>query len=569
MIFFSLHREDRMSSVTASDRSNQTDEIRRIREDYESKESESTKKKNKEIRQMNERHDKELARIKAEYDNQVATLRNKQSESIDERDRKHNDDVSRIRELYMDSLRKKTTDDMREKESMKSAFEQDLDKQKQISDQQKEILEKNIESTVNDKNRLITETEQRSNEEMRQAIDNNREKLNNRHNEELRAVSGDRDRVVSEMNKLVKDIKETDKNELETEKKNHRLEVERDHNSFETAIRGEHAMSSEVLNSKEKMLQDELGHLRNQYQKRMDDETERMQQIREQFAEQYEGRTGSKILKMKSDLAMAKNQQISDAISGKKSNEIEKKNIIQSYQDREEGLQKEKAQIYDSVNQVAHERIATANRSAEKLLSESNRRNKIEQQTSDMRYRDAFGQNEEVLKNQVLQSQNKAEERVRKVMKVSSLAQKNQLRLHEEGLIAIKDKHAEDLQNQREAQLESMKDMYERMDKRLKSAEQHLAKKHEDAIDFYENKIDSLEAQNREELQRLTKAYEARANQKEKAVKQEEGTITSKYEQKMALQEDVHRKELDRIEKRHQEQLQAVIARVNAAQKKV
>lgn len=558
-----------MSSISAADRSNQTDEIRRIREDYENKESESTKKKNKELREMNERQDKELAKIKAAYDDQITTMKSKQSETLDERDRRHFEDVNRIRELYSESLRRKSVDGAQERESMKSTFDEDLKKQKDISEQQKSLLEKNMVGAINEKNKIITDTQKRTSEMLKAGIEGNADRLNKKHSEEIKAIVGDRDRVVAETGKLVADIKNNDRVELDNEKRNHRLEVDRNHLNFETTVRDEHAQAEAMLNSKEEMLQDQVAHLNHVYQNRIEDETGKIQKMRDQFADEYESRTGMQIKKAQSDLSRVKSQQAIDLIGNKKSSELEKKHIIEAYQDRENALQKEKGEIFESVNEVAHERISKTNRDAEKLLADTNRRNKMDQQVSDMRYREAFAENETVLKDRVSQSQNKAEERVQKVMRVTNLAQKNQMKLHEDGLNTLKTKHSEDLQNQREAQLEAMKDMYGRMDNRIKSTEQRLFKKHEDAVDFYENKIDALQAQNKDETLRLVKTFEDRNKQREKAVAQEEAMITSKFEQRMAMQEDAHKKELDRLERRHQEQMQAVVSRVNAAQKKV
>ena len=56
-----------MSSVSGSDRSRQTDDIRSIREEYEKKEAELIKKQKRELQRAAERQDQQTSKIREEY----------------------------------------------------------------------------------------------------------------------------------------------------------------------------------------------------------------------------------------------------------------------------------------------------------------------------------------------------------------------------------------------------------------------------------------------------------------------------------------------------------------------
>jgi hypothetical protein len=555
-----------MSSITASERNNQSDEIRRIREEYEAKESDTTKKKNKEIKSLSEKQDAELNKIRDEYSNQVDTLRSKQSESLDERDRRHSDEISKIRDMYVESLKRKSQDEVKDRENEKEAFQNSIDKEKTIAEQQKASAVRGLRNALTEKDRLLTDRQERTTEQLQTSLRERAEKMNEKHKQELGAVTQDRDREVGDLRNTLDNVKSSYSDRLSAEERNHRADTDRREAAFENTYRNQEHNNAEMIAVRDSIMKEEKQHLNAKMSKRMDDETEKMTALRENFATGMEKRTGDMIRSANIEASQAKNDRILDSVANRRISDLQKEHLMTSYQQREDDLMRQRNGIYSQVNDKARERVNQVIERTDKLIGETGRRNRMEQDIEGMRTKEALTQAELLRKDQLDTANTRADQRVRKVVNSTNMAQKEESRQHMENVDELRHNYTGNLQAQREAQLESMNNIYSRMDQKLRDLEAHLMKKHDDAVEFYESKIDEIVSQNKKDTQRMNQNFEARMSQRDKAAKMEQDTITQKYEQKMALQEDVHQKDLNRLEKRHQEQMQSVAARAASAQ---
>ncbi len=557
-----------MSSISPFDRSNQTDEVRRAREDYENKEAENTKKKNKEIKSLNEKKDQELDKVRDQYNEQLETLRNRHNEQIDERDKRHAEDISKMRDLYADSLRKKSTDEVREREASRSAYEGEIKKEKEISEEQKSEQERGFKKSLSDFDRALGDNQNRSIRVQQQGLQERSDHLNNKHAGEMKSVTEDRDRRVAELRHTLDDTKMTYEDLLVKEARDHRAESDRRTSAFETIYTNQEHNNSEMISSRDAILAESRLSNNRKIGEKIQNETDKMTALREKYADQMDNRTGAMVREARAEVSRAKNDQALESVTGKRMRDLDHEHLVSAYQAREEDLQRQKNEVFDKANEVARDRISTVLGKNEKIMNEANRRNRLDQNTQEMKSREAFAQQENVHKDQILLTNNRADQRVHKVLTATNAVQKNITEQNQENLENVKHNYSDSLQNQREAQLESMKTIYSRMDQKLRDLEAHLLKKHDDAVEYYETKIDETENQHKKDTQRMNQLFETKFNQREKAFKMEEDSLEKKYEQKMAIQDDVHQKDLNRMEKRHQEQVQSIISRATAAQSK-
>lgn len=96
-----------MSSISASDRRNQTDELRNQREEYQNRETDQAKRHKKEIKRILSRHDQEIQEIKDTYQKQISTLKERSNKNLTERDVENQAKIEKLRSAYTESLRKR------------------------------------------------------------------------------------------------------------------------------------------------------------------------------------------------------------------------------------------------------------------------------------------------------------------------------------------------------------------------------------------------------------------------------------------------------------------------------
>jgi len=555
-----------MSSVNASERNQQTDELRRMREEYDKQEAESTKRKNKELRAMNEKHEQELQANQESYEKQLELIRNKHREIINERDEKHANDSRKLREMYVESLARKTTEGDRLKQEMKETFKSEVEKERQVAAQQRQSLERDFRDSLRERDRQVADGEGRSIEKMKEGLQQRTEKLGEKHKIEMKALVSDRDRQIGQLRNTVDEMKSEFNDQKATDRRLQRSELDRRDAALETIVHNMDRSNSEMIRNRDEQLQNARKEMQNDFQGKMKAEHERMNDLTKQYGDQLESRTFSAIKSAKAEVARVKNDQVLDMITNRRLRDLERKNVQETYQQRFESLEKEKDQIFDVTNAKARDRVEKVIDRTDKLMAENNRRNRMSQNISNMRSREALATNERLHEDQVQTMNNQMDKRVRRIMNDTMSAQKTQIRQHEENLDILKGNYSDNLQNQREAQLETMKNVYDRMDKKIRDQESKLTKKHEEAIEFYEAKIDELEEKKRKDLLKQAETFESRNKQQQKAVNQAMESMELKHKQNVATQEELHRKEIERLEKRHQEQMQTVVARSAAAQ---
>jgi hypothetical protein len=557
-----------MSSISAADRSNANDEVRRVREEYERQEAESAKRKNREVRALTEKYDKDLTEVTDSYDHQLAKTREKNSEVIEDRDRRHAEDVAKVRQTYVESMRRKADDESRDRQAMKLSHESEVNKLKDIGDQQLKTQQRNFGNVIREKDRASEDNEQHSIVGLQDKLKDRVQKLNHKHEEEVRELTKIRDGEKQESSEKYEILKGNDRDRFMAKERMDRDELASRVNAFETSYRNQEHDNSYLLDTQGKELKEENSHLRELYKDKYDKDAELMAKMRDHYANEIENRTGGQIRSAQAEMSRARNEQVLDSINNRRLRDLDHHHLERASEDRIKDLEKQKNQVYDVVNDENRAKINTVIDRTNKLLAETDRRTKMQQNVLTLKNKEAVNQTEQAYEDQLATVKTRTDSRIRNIVRTTDQSQKASERQHEIGLEALKKDYSENLQNQREASLETMKQTYSRMEQRLRDLEVNWMKKHDALVEFYEGKTQDLQEKSKEEIQRQAQMYEQRSNIREKGVKQEEDSIEQKYQQRAATQEELHRKELERMEKRHQEQMQALASRVNAAAKK-
>ena len=557
-----------MSSISPSERSSSNDEIRRIREEYERQEAESAKRKSKEIHSLTEKYDKDLDNVRDSYDQQLSKTRDKQAETIEERDRRHADDVAKMRETYLGTLKRKAEEDYRDRNTIRQSHDSEMEKFKEISDQQLKAQQRNFASNVKERERESSTTEAKAIQEMQDKLQDRTRKLGDKHELELHYLTKNRDEERRNADEKFADLRANDRDELKAVKRMDREELARRTKAHENLLQNQEHDNTYLVETQKKELVEENQHLRDHYRGKYEEEAGKMGKLREHYANEIENRTGSIIRAAQTEASEARNEQILDSINDRRLRDLDHEHLERAADARIKDLERQRDDIYGVVNERARDKVGEVISRTDKILASTDRRVKGEVYVGNLKNKEALNEAERANKDSLATINTRTDSRIRTIMRTANQGQQSQIRNHEEALESLRKDYNENLNNQREAQLETMKQTYSRMEQRLRDLEVNWMKKHDALVEYYEAKNADTVDKSKEELRKLAEGYETRFTNREKAVKMEEESIEQKYQQKMALQEEAHRKELDRIEKRNQEQLQAVASRTAAAMKK-
>jgi hypothetical protein len=557
-----------MSKIDAADRNRQTDEIRRIREEYDEKSADNSKKTSRDMRAQNVKHQKDMENLKNEYERQITEMRNKNSDVITRRDEKNQADVENLRRIFTDTMARKSRESQMSNDALEDTFARELSKNKSINSQQKEILTKGFRESLGERDRTFESFVLRANDEMKQSLNSRSEKLKDKHKTELSAVEQDRDMKIGNLSRVLDETQKAGKRRG-VEQEVRQLSQLRDKDaSWQNIVRNKENQFISELDGKNRQLQATTKEISAENKYQLDKKMADIDNSNAQFKTQASGRIERQVRAAKSDAMQSRNDRVIDMIANRRIRNLERNDVVRQYEDRMKTYEDQKNQVYDMSRQESAKLIEGANHKNSRLLMDVNREAKMQQNVLKQQSREAMVGQEFIHKAQLDHVQDRAEDRVRKIMKATANETKIQTQYGEKSNDALKAKYMDNLENQREAHLQQLKDMYMRMEKRLRDTENVLTKRLEGTTEYYVDKLSSKDEVLRSKVNELTKDFESKTRTREKAVKMEMEALTQKYETRLSQAEDLNKKELDRQEKRHQEQLVAVTSRAMANAKK-
>lgn len=558
-----------MSSISSSDRSRKTDELRRTREEYESREAEGTKKQKKEIRRLQEKHNEEVKQLEQAYQQRMNGLREKSRDSLTKKDQSHLEQVDQIRELYHEQLRRKSEDSDTNQNVLRKTLTSEMEKRESIADQQRSELERNFRDSLKERDSQFINHAEKSREEVQSSLNERTEKLNKKHDRELESVVQARDRKVIELQNNMGEQKSHLTGKLKELERRSASEKERLDDNWRSIVSNQESVNSTVLENRNTLLKAERDSMRDDYRLKIDNEVGKYEKLRENLQEEVGERLDRQVRRAKYDLRKSESERIQGDLVNHRIRKTEKDNIVQSYEDRMRDLERQKDGIHDVAQEVSQKRVNEIVTKSDRLLQTSNRRKKMEQEMINQRNRE---DRERLIADGQVRIQ-RAEDRsalqVDRVKKVTQDSQQVQSKYYERNLEQLKDNYAEQLGAQREAQLSTLAKIRLSMEEKIRQQDMKAQNKLEGVVSNFESKIKAMEESHRDEVKRLRTAMESRVEQRDKASQMEREQLTQKYEVRMAQQQDVSQQEIDRVQKRHEQSLADMSQRMSYLRKKV
>lgn len=552
-----------MSSISASDRSRTTDEVRRAREDYENRETEATKKHRREVKRLSQSHEKEVQELKDYFKEQIDSVRVKSSEAMSKREQEHIAKTEKLRSMYAQQLQNKLKEQETSREINRENYETSISKERQIHNLQREVLKSKFDDSLKEKDRQYVDLASRSKDEMKKTLEDRSNRLQEKHKVEKNVLIQGMDEKTEGYSRNSSEMRKSFENRLADQKRAHELEKGRLNTSWKAGYLEQEKMNNSLVNGKEKVLQSENRRLQTKYNNALQERLEALNRAESSLKEKAVDRIDREVRAAESDKLRIQNDRIIDMITNRRIRDLEKDNLINQYEDRMQGLYREREGFKESVLQVADERVDKAIKTNEELSRNTNSDYKLKANLTEMRNREDRDQLLSMHKQTTEGLKTQTEQRVDKMLKATADAQQNQEKMHKEHIGQLKNMYVDTLSEQRIKNLEQMRDQYQRMDTRLKETEKKSYERAKNLVDGYEQKLSALETHYREQLDQVQKSANEKIKQREKSHVLEQKSQELKFESKIAQIQEDHDKDLQRLERRHQEQMAALASKVN------
>lgn len=557
-----------MSSITASDRSRKTDEVRNAREEYEQREAENAKKTKKQIVRLEKQHNANLNKIKEKYDEQVDEIRQKSRETLTKRDENHLQQVEKVRNVYQEQLKKKAEDSEQQRRALNEAKNSDAEKREKITNQQVEALTRAQRDELLERDRQFTDFSERSRQQLRESLAERTAKLQKKHDQELDLAVGERNNTAADRERKLSEQRSEYNNLVKQQDRRHRTEMDRTNAHWREVVRNSEDTANAIIDNRSEMLKAERENMKSRYENKMAEKVDQMDRMRNALNDNVEDRYNGQLRAAKNQTLRAKAKNIQDNLTNDRRMKLERDHIVQQYEARMLDLQRQQSGIRDAAKDLVHSRVTQAVEKNDRILQETNRRHRLDQDLNAVRNKEDRALLQEQTQSQLMDTRKRADNQVRNIMKASRKEQVIQESHHTQNLGQLKNNYSEQLSAQRNAHIAGLSEIRTEMEQRLREQEAKAQKRHEYLVESYETKMKQMQESHKAELDQLRKGFIERQQSQEAAHRMGAQQLDQKYQIKINAQEEEHQRQLERQQKRHEEKLADVAGKVAYYKKK-
>ncbi|WP_413291435.1 hypothetical protein [Bdellovibrio sp. HCB337] len=558
-----------MSSVGgASDSKRQDDRVRKTREDYESREAENQKRQKAEMEHLNKKHYAEINRITADFDREMDELKSHYRQNLNERDQSNIRKVDEVRNLYKEQLRKKTEENDGDRRQMRNAFNGAIQKQKSISEMQKDNLIENHQSEINQQGEKFQEMSLRNRQELKESLGDHDQKLKDAHGREMNATIKDRDTQLGNKDRDNKELRKAYEGKLNAERRQREAESSRWNQKYKDTVANNNEEKTDTMRTQGFVLRGELDELNRKYNNAINKKYEQLDDANQELRDSVNDRLNGQVRSKQSQIERLSSKLNHEMINNERLRNIERRDLQSKHVEQVDLLERQKEGAVENMKALNNKRIGEMVDHTNKSLRNSNRDHKSEMDLTTQRNR----QDREMLvqqqKDAVEQISGTAESRVKKITKLSRDNQEAYSKYFDSSLDQMKDNYSERITEQRDRNTDDMVRLNKAMSDRFRGMEKNYGQRMEALTSTYESKINQMNENHQKELKRIESYYAQRMNNKDKEVKQSQGSLEMKYEAKIAQMNEAHQDQLDRMSRRHQEDMQNLSTRMSNYSKK-
>ncbi len=550
-------------SVSAADRARIDEQNTKTRDEYEARETETVRRKNNELKNAEARHNEEIQKLTEDFQKQVDKLQRRSTESLTSRDEKHRNSVEELKTFFTEQTRKKNQQAALERSALTDTFKREMTKEKEISAGQREnMMGKQTEELMTRDEQFSTYA-QKSKESMNKAIDTNASKLRNAHEKESDILLSDKKETILDKNRELGEVKKSYQNQITDIKRQKDNQDKNWQQKYYDTVNGHNERDSENLLTRSALLKGERESIQDRYQKVLRDKTADMDQINDNFKGEVNDRVNAQVRSRDSQIQGLKDKIAHDANSQKKLSQLEKKHLVESYENRMTDIEAERTDYVQHMNDLVHRRVNDGRDKNDRLVRDANLNYRSQMNLINTRNREERKLLELDKENRLAHVTNSAESRVGRLMKETDQNTKELDRHYSASVDILKEGYAERLIDQREKVTEDRMKQSEAINKRVQNMGSNYQVKLDNLQAEHKDNLSKMREEHRRELRRIETNYKNFAADREKGHKVEKESIEQKYEAKIATIEEQFQQEKELTNKRHDEDIKSLSQRLS------
>lgn len=555
-------------AVSQAERRSYDDRIRQTREEAEEREASLVKRKNAELKRLEQRHQAELKKINEEYQNQLDSVQSRNRETLTERDRKHREDMDEMKGVYLGQLRRKMEDNQQQREVLEETYRNELAKQKSVSSAQRDHISQRQSEALAERDERFNELVQSSRKEMNEAIDRNRRQLGEAHEKETSVLRADRDESLARKELEKRELVKAYTGQVKHERRLREGTEGRWHQKYYDTVENMKSAHGEQIEGMRDEMAEAIVHERDKFQRKLEDQYQNSAMQSQNFQDSVENRQNSQIRSRDSQIQNLQAKLNTEKVKNERMRGLERRNLTQAYEKRWDDLERQRRETVDVMKDLADRRVAAARGNGDETIRQMERDRRIQTANDRMRNREDRQQLIEAGKDRQEEVQAAADRRIRQVQKDTNESIRVMSDHYDEKLADVKDTYAERVTKQRDAHVTEQSNLTRDINKRFRDFEIRAGNRLEMVTGEYENKIAQMKENFAKDKRRIEDMYEQRLNALSKGHKVEKDSVEQKYEAKLAVSEERHREDMEKLNRKHQEELKVVAQRVNGYSRK-
>lgn len=553
-----------MSSVGSS---GNDEVVRRNREEYQTREAEGTKKRKREARAQTEQHTKEVQQLKADHAKQMDDLRNRSRQALTSKDQEYQSQIKDVKRTYQEQMRNKMEEANSEIDRTNEFAKAKIEKEKTINRAQIDHLKNQGSAEIDQKTKVFSENINNAREEVKNTLIERQEKMQKIHAKELDSVRQDRDERIMVLQKNLQETRINKDDTISDLKRMSYSDKERMSDAMKEAVLKERVVADQALTSRDLLLKGEREKAKDKFGQKMEELTKQNGEIREQLKQDVVGRMNHSLRSAQHDNEMLKTKVFSDQVGNKVTLETEKRNLTNAYEGRLDEMESRLKGSQEATNLQNRKNLEDLNRKNEQLLTNVNQFHESNGQILSSKMAGDRMQLEREHRNAQTAQQRNTDRRVKGVMDNYRVQEEVQSKYYADSKEAMSADYQKSLAEVRARHLKEMTALTDRMENRVHTAEQKFDETLSKVKEQYEGEIKNTKNFYESEIRKKDELYEKRIADREKALKLDSTNLEIKYEGKLVSQKEAYEKEMEKLNRRQQEEINTLIAKMNTTRK--
>jgi hypothetical protein len=404
-----------------------------------------------------------------------------------------------------------------------------------------------------------------SQEKVKSIIDEKSKALAHKLESEKNQVRKERDEKVAELAKKQNEMKSYYESELDRVKNQKETEIERLRSRGEMHLKNIEHQYDEMMKSRDEMLGEERRTMLNETQSLRQLHQKNADQALKMLKEDIEDRYNNHVRGIESQLARTQSDRTTDLITQQRIQNLSRKHLIEDYENRIAKLHQNLDEARQDTLEKNRIKVDQALKMNDGILQDTNQRKKQEINLLRTQARDDRASLESLMKNKIQHEKTSADRRVERLLRATQEQREAEQQYFKNNLSAMRESFSNKLQDQRELKIDELRNIQIRAEEKLKEMDKRYQQTLDQTVRFYESQIQDLKDKQKEEKLAMNKTNEAKIKNLIKNQKEVQDSLVTKYENKIQQISDYNQKEIDRIEKRYQEQLNALNQRLKWA----